>query len=460
VKGCGLGRSATRAVCARRACPSDEDRLSPLDNRLGANDDLGNIFATRQVVHNFEKNLFKNCAQPASTRATNKRLISDCVERFRRELKFDVFEFEELLVLLHKSVTRFDENFDKCFTVEIGDSADHWESADEFGDKPELDEVFREDALVESTNIGLVGTEFGREADALLANSAFDEFVDACESATTDEQNVGGIDLDEFLVWMLTSTLWWNRCSGSFENLQQCLLDTFAGNVAGDRWVLSFASDLVDFIDVDDAGRGLLDVLVGRLNELEQNILNVFTDVTGFGERSCVGNCERNVQHASKGLRKKRLAATGRTDEEDVRLCEFDVVALRCAVLHPAIMVVNRDGENPLRLFLSNDVVVQEFKNLYRLRKFVERQLAGFGKFLFDDLVTQVDALVADVDTRTSDQFLDLLLGLPAKRALQKFATISELGHVGVPLGLLSLSGRPRLGRSYRRAPGLKSPRR
>ena len=106
-------------------------------------------------------------------------------------------------------------------------------------------------------------------------------------------------------------------------------------------------------------------------------------------------------------------------------------------------MVVDRDGENPLRLFLPNDVVVQEFKNFNRLGKFFERQLAGFGEFLFDDLVTQVNALVADVDTRTSDQFLDLLLGLPAKRALQKFATISELGHVWVPLGLLSLSERP-----------------
>ena len=179
------------------------------------------------------------------------------------------------------------------------------------------------------------------------------------------------------------------------------------------------------------------------MNQLEQDVLYVFTDITGFGECSCVGDCERNVQHASKGLRKKCLTAAGRTNKEDVRLCEFDVVALRSTVLNSAVMVVHRDGKNPLGLFLTNDVVVQEFKDLDWLGKFLERQLAGFGKFLFDDFVAQVDALVADVDTRTSDQFLDLLLGLPAKRALQKFATISELGHVGVPLGLLSLNEWP-----------------
>ena len=123
-------------------------------------------------------------------------------------------------------------------------------------------------------------------------------------------------------------------------------------------------------------------------------------------------------------------------------------------------MVVDRYRENALGLFLTNDVIVQELKNFDRLRKFFKRKLPGFGKLLFDDLVAQVDALVADVNTWTGDQFLDLLLGLPAKRALQKFATISELGHVWVPLGLLSLSERPSLDRSCRRAPGGKSPRR
>jgi len=39
----------------------------------------------------------------------------------------------------------------------------------------------------------------------------------------------------------------------AFENLEQGLLDAFAGDIAGDGWVLVFAADLVDLVDVDDA---------------------------------------------------------------------------------------------------------------------------------------------------------------------------------------------------------------
>jgi hypothetical protein len=41
----------------------------------------------------------------------------------------------------------------------------------------------------------------------------------------------------------------------------------------------------------------------------------------------------------------------------------------------------------------------------------------GGGQLLIDDLVAEVDALVADVDTGTSDQLLDLALRLAAEAA-------------------------------------------
>ena len=45
----------------------------------------------------------------------------------------------------------------------------------------------------------------------------------------------------------------------------------------------SDAGDLVDLVDVDDARLGLLDVVVGCLDELQQDVLDVFADVAGFG---------------------------------------------------------------------------------------------------------------------------------------------------------------------------------
>jgi hypothetical protein len=79
---------------------------------------------------------------------------------------------------------------------------------------------------------------------------------------------------------------------------------------------------------MDDAGLGLLDVVVGRLDQLEQDVLDVLADVTRFGERGGVRDRERHLQHARASA--KRLAAPGRAEQQDVRLLQLDVgVAVR-----------------------------------------------------------------------------------------------------------------------------------
>ena len=66
--------------------------------------------------------------------------------------------------------------------------------------------------------------------------------------------------------------------------------------------------------------------------------------------------------------------------------------------------------------------------DLLRLGQLVELQLGGLGELLLDDLVAEVDALVADVHAGAGDELLDLLLALPAERALQQ-VRIAELRH-------------------------------
>src|SRR3712207_9244538 len=65
-----------------------------------------------------------------------------------------------------------------------------------------------------------------------------------------------------------------------------------SGDVARDRRVLALARDLVDLVDVDDAGLGALHVVVGGLDELEQDVLDVLAYVAGLGERGGVGDGE------------------------------------------------------------------------------------------------------------------------------------------------------------------------
>jgi hypothetical protein len=73
-------------------------------------------------------------------------------------------------------------------------------------------------------------------------------------------------------------------------------------------------------------------------------------------------------------------------------------------------MLIDGDGQTLLSLVLSNHILIQKILNLARLRK---RRTRGYGLSLLivsDDLIADVDALIADVNGRTCNQFLDLVL--------------------------------------------------
>ena len=50
-------------------------------------------------------------------------------------------------------------------------------------------------------------------------------------------------------------------------------------------------------------------------------------------------------------------------------------------------------------------------------------------EFLFDDLVAQLNALVADICAGATDELTHLLLALPTERALEQFRAISQTSH-------------------------------
>jgi hypothetical protein len=80
-------------------------------------------------------------------------------------------------------------------------------------------------------------------------------------------------------------------------------------------------------------------------------------------------------------------------------------------------VVVDRHRERPLRALLAHHVLVEDIVDLLRLWQVLELESRGSGELLVDDLVAEVDALVADVDTRSRDELLDLTLRLAAEGA-------------------------------------------
>jgi hypothetical protein len=80
-------------------------------------------------------------------------------------------------------------------------------------------------------------------------------------------------------------------------------------------------------------------------------------------------------------------------------------------------VVVDGDGQRPLGALLPDYVFVEDLVDLLRLRQVLELEGGRSGELLVDDLVTEVDALVADVDAGAGDQLFDLALRLAAEAA-------------------------------------------
>jgi hypothetical protein len=94
-------------------------------------------------------------------------------------------------------------------------------------------------------------------------------------------------------------------------------------------------------------------------------------------------------------------------------------------------MVVNRDGENLLGVFLSNDVFIEMLFDFVRLRHFSR---IGSGAFtalalLSNHGVAKLDAFVADANTvRPGNQVAGVFFGFAAKGA-DRFITGRFVTH-------------------------------
>ena len=88
------------------------------------------------------------------------------------------------------------------------------------------------------------------------------------------------------------------------------------------------AGDLVHLVDVDDAALGQLNVEIRRLQQAEQDILDIFAHIAGLGQRGRVRDGERHVQDLGQRLGKEGLAGAGGADEQDVALLQLHVGVL------------------------------------------------------------------------------------------------------------------------------------
>lgn len=79
-------------------------------------------------------------------------------------------------------------------------------------------------------------------------------------------------------------------------------------DVSGDRGVVCFARNFVDFVDVNNAALRFFDFVVAALQELLHNVLDVFAHITGFGQGGRIRHHKRHIEHFGQSLGQQSLA--------------------------------------------------------------------------------------------------------------------------------------------------------
>src|SRR6058998_3213502 len=417
----------------------DEQWLPAFGDALGRDGDLAHVVATRQVEHDVGHHLFEDGAEAAGPRAPLDRLLGDGLERVLLDRQPHVLELEQLLVLLGQRVLGLDEDADERVLVQRVERDRHREPADQLGDEAVAQQVVGlhvdEGVLLELLGLSLRELLLG-ETDLPPSGARLDDFFEAVEGAAADEQDILRIDLDVLLLRMLAPALGGHARHRPLEDLEERLLHAFARYVARDARVLRLAGDLVDLVDVDDAALGLGDVEVRGLEQPDENVLHVLTHVAGLGERGGVRDREGDVQDARQRLGEERLAHAGRTDEHDVRLVELDLGLAPLVRVDALVVVVDRDGEGLLRLFLADHVLVQHVLDLGGRGDLRDRLGDLPLLVLRQDLVAEGDALITNVDRRAGNELPDRVLRLAAEGAAEVLIVRhGSLTWEGVPDG-------------------------
>jgi hypothetical protein len=94
-------------------------------------------------------------------------------------------------------------------------------------------------------------------------------------------------------------------------------------------------------------------------------------------------------------------------------------------------VVIDGDRERTLGFFLANDVFLEEVVNLFGLGQIeVGDGLATVLRLtLINDFVTELNTLITDIDARSRNELLDLLLAFATERTLEELAGIACACH-------------------------------
>lgn len=164
--------------------------------------------------------------------------------------------------------------------------------------------------------------------------------------------------------------------------------------------IVSLTGDFVDFVNENNTPFSLCHIVIGNLEQAGENALDIFADITSFGEYRRIDNGERYVEQFGNGTGQQSLASTSLSYQNDIRFVNVDFAGLLC-VHQPFVMVVHRNGQISFSGILSDDILIEESFDLSRflqrlhLNSWSAHALHTFA--LSEHFVSPFDTLVANL---------------------------------------------------------------
>ena len=170
----------------------------------------------------------------------------------------------------------------------------------------------------------------------------------------------------------------------------------------------------------------LLDIVVALLQQLLDDVLHVLADITGLSKGGGIGDGEWYIQQARQGFSQQGLARAGRPDQQDIALRDLDFTDL-AFVLNALVVVVDGHRQDFLGAWLADHILVEDFADLLRHGELAARcrGILLLLHLLTNDVVAQLDTLVAHEHRRAGNELAHLMLALATERAIQKLFALS-----------------------------------
>ena len=180
--------------------------------------------------------MFKYRTQSARTGFAFYRALGDGTQCVVAKFEHAGFHLEQLAVLFGQCILGLGQDLDQLFLIQFIKHRKHRQSTHEFRYQSVADQILGLDLMQELTCglLVVLTLDLGGEADAALLGAVADDLVEASKCTATDEQDVRGIDLQEFLLGMLTAALRRHRRDRAFNKLEERLLNALARHVPRD----------------------------------------------------------------------------------------------------------------------------------------------------------------------------------------------------------------------------------